>query len=428
MKYPPINNELFIKNRKRLAERMKPRSVAVIHSNDIMPTNADGTMGFKQNSNLFYLTGVDQEESIFLFAPDFPNEQMRALLFLRKTSEEIAVWEGHKLTKEEGVQTSGIQQVKWNEEFEQAFYTVLAECDHIYLDSNEHIRNGSYVETANARFIKECKNKYPLYHYERLSPILTDLRVVKSDIEHALMQHACNITEQGFRRVLKKIKPGVMEYELEAEYLHEFVSNRSDGFAYTPIIGGGKNACVLHYIENNQALQDGDLLLMDVGAAYSNYNADMTRTVPVNGRFSKRQRAVYDAVLRVKDAATALVRPGNAVPEYHKEVGEIMEKELVGLGLIDQTDIKNENPEWPAYKKYFMHGTSHHLGIDVHDVGSIYKKFEEGMVLTVEPGIYIPEEKIGIRLEDNIVITDGEPINLMKNIPIEAEEIEELMA
>ncbi len=428
MKYPPINNKLFIQNRKKLAERMKPRSVAVIRSNDIMPTNADGTMGFKQNSNLFYLTGVDQEESIVLIAPDFPNDQMREILFLRETNEEIAVWEGHKLTREEGTATSGIQNIKWNSEFDQAFYTILAECDHIYLDSNEHIRNASSVETGNDRFIKECQSKYPLYQYKRLSPILTDLRVVKSEIEQALIQTACDMTEKGFRRVLEAVKPGVMEYEVEAEYLYEFIRNRSDGFAYPPIIGGGGNACVLHYLDNNQALQDGDLLLMDVGAAYSNYNADMTRTIPVNGRFSERQRAVYEAVLRVKNEATALLRPGSAIPEYHKEVGSIMEKELLGLGLIDQTDIKNENPEWPAYKKYFMHGTSHHLGIDVHDVGSVYKKFEVGMVFTVEPGIYIPEENIGVRLEDDIVITEEGHFNLMRNIPVEVEEIEELMS
>lgn len=427
MKYDPINNDLFIQNRKRLAQRMKPKSVAIVHANDIMPTNADGTMRFKQNSNLFYLTGVDQEESIVLIAPDFPDEKMREILFLRETNEEIAVWEGHKLTKDEGTQTSGIKNIKWKQDFEQTFYTILAECDHIYLDSNEHIRNSSVVETRNARFIKECKEKYPLYEYERLFPIITDLRCIKSQIEIDLMQQACDITEKGFRRVLEFVKPGVMEYEVEAEYLHEFVRNRSKGFAYEPIIGGGGNSCVLHYVENNQSLKDGDVLLMDVGAEYSNYNSDMTRTIPVGGRFTPRQRAVYDAVLRVKNAATDLLRPGNRIPEYHAAVGKLMEKELVDLGLISMDDIKNENPDWPAYKKYFMHGTSHHIGLDVHDVASIYKVFEEGMVFTVEPGIYIPEEGIGIRIEDDIVITKAGHINLMKNIPIEAEEIEQLM-
>ena len=427
MKYDPINNDLFIQNRKRLAQRMKPKSVAIVHANDIMPTNADGTMRFNQNSNLFYLTGVDQEESIVLIAPDFPDEKMREILFLRETNEEIAVWEGHKLTKDEGTQTSGIKNIKWKQDFEQTFYTILAECDHIYLDSNEHIRNSSVVETRNARFIKECKEKYPLYEYERLFPIITDLRCIKSQIEIDLMQQACDITEKGFRRVLEFVKPGVMEYEVEAEYLHEFVRNRSKGFAYEPIIGGGGNSCVLHYVENNQSLKDGDVLLMDVGAEYANYNSDMTRTIPVGGRFTPRQRAVYDAVLRVKNAATDLLKTGNRIPEYHAAVGKLMEKELVDLGLISMDDIKNENPDWPAYKKYFMHGTSHHIGLDVHDVASIYKVFEEGMVFTVEPGIYIPEERIGIRIEDDIVITKAGHINLMKNIPIEAEEIEQLM-
>ena len=427
MRYDPIDNQLFIQNRQNLAKRMKPRSVAIIHANDIMPTNADGTMKFVQNANLLWLTGVDQEESIVLIAPDFPDEKMREVLFLRETNEEIAVWEGHKLTKEEGTATSGIRNVKWTSEFEKMFYTILAECDHIYLDSNEHIRNANEVETRNARFVKECMERYPLYTYERVFPILHDLRCVKSKFEIDILQQACNITEKGFRRVLNFVKPGVMEYEVEAEYLHEFVRNRSKGFAYTPIIGGGGNSCVLHYLENNQELKDGDVLLMDVGAEYANYNADMTRTIPVNGRFTDRQHQVYDAVLRVKNAATEMLTPGNRIPEYHAEAGKLMEKELLDLGLIDKTDIKNENPDWPAYKKYFMHGTSHHLGLDVHDVASIYKVFEPGMVFTVEPGIYIPEENIGCRLEDDIVITKDGHLNLMGNIPIEAEEIEEIM-
>lgn len=427
MKYDPIDNSLFIQNRKNLAKRMKPNSVAIIHSNDIMPSNADGTIRFIQNSNLFYLSGVNQEESIIIIAPDFPDERMREMLFVRETNEVIAVWEGHKLTKEEATHTSGIKNVKWSQEFDQALYTVLAECDHIYLDSNEHIRNSSEVETRNARFIKDCKEKYPLYEYERLAPILTDLRCIKSEIEIDLLQKACNITEKGFRRILDFVKPGVMEYEVEAEYLHEFVRNRSVGFAYEPIIGGGANSCVLHYLENNQELKSGDILLMDVGAEYSRYNSDMTRTIPVNGKFTQRQKDVYNAVLRVKNAATELLRPGGRIPEYHAEVGKLMEKELLDLGLISKEDIKNENPEWPAFKKYFMHGTSHHIGLDVHDVASIYKVFEEGMVFTVEPGIYIPDEGIGIRLEDDIVITKEGHLNLMKNIPIEAEEIEDLM-
>ena len=308
MRYDKIDNQLFTGNRAALAKNMKPRSVAIIHANDIMPTNADGTMKFVQNRNLFYLTGVDQEESIVLIAPDFPDEKMREILFLRETSEEIAIWEGHKLTKNEGIETSGVKNVKWTSEFERTFYTILAECDHIYLDSNEHIRNASEVETRNSRFIRECKEKYPLYQYERLAPILTDIRCVKSQFEIDLMQEACDITERGFRRVLEFVKPGVMEYEVEAEYLHEFVSNRSKGFAYEPIVGGGTNSCVLHYLDNNQELKDGDILLMDVGAEYANYNSDMSRTIPVNGKYTDRQRDIYNAVLRVKKCGDRIAK------------------------------------------------------------------------------------------------------------------------
>lgn len=427
MRYKQIDNNLFTENRKNLVSRLKPNSVAIVHSNDIMPTNADGTMNFKQNSDLYYLSGVDQEESILILAPDFPDPKLREVLFLRETNEEIAIWEGHKLTKEEGVETSGVSNIKWNQDFEKVLYTILAETEHIYLPSNEHIRNASLVETANDRFIKNCMAKFPLYKYERLAPIIYDLRTIKSELEVKTITHACHITEQGFRRILETVEPGVWEYEVEAEYAHVFLSNRSRGFAYSPIVAGGFNACVLHYIENSQQLKAGDLLLMDVGAEYANYNADMTRTIPVSGRFTKRQRQVYDAVLRVKTQATELLKPGSAIPEYHAAVGELMTEELLELGLLDKTDIKNQNPEWPAYKRYFMHGTSHHLGIDVHDVASIYKKFEPGMVFTVEPGIYIREESIGIRLEDDILITKDGHRNLMRNIPIHADEIEDLM-
>ncbi|MFT6135705.1 MAG: Xaa-Pro aminopeptidase [Cyclobacteriaceae bacterium] len=392
-----------------------------------MPTNADGTMPFHQNSNLFWLTGVDQEETVLILAPDFPEPKMREILFVRETNEQIAVWEGHKLTKEEGEQVSGIRNIKWIHDFEQTLYTVLAESEHIYMYMNEHIRNATEVQTSNDRLIDWVKSTYPLYSYERLAPLIYQSRTIKLEEEVKMIEHACHITEQGFRDILDVVKPGVWEYELEAEYLYTFVRNRSRGFAYTPIIAGGGNACVLHYIENNQQLQEGDLLLMDVGAEYANYNADMTRTIPVNGRFSKRQRSVYDAVLRVKNRATDILRPGIKIPDYHKEVGLFMEEELVELGLIDKTDIKNQNPDWPAYKKYFMHGTSHHLGLDVHDVASLYDPVAVGMVFTVEPGIYISEENIGIRLEDDILITESGHKNLMRNIPIHAEEIEDLI-
>ncbi|MEQ8238005.1 MAG: aminopeptidase P N-terminal domain-containing protein [Cyclobacteriaceae bacterium] len=427
MKYHKIDNQLFIENRRRLAKKLRPGSVVIVHSNDILPTNADGTLPFKQNSDFLYLSGVDQEESMLILAPDFPDPKLREVLFVRETNEEIAIWEGHKLTKPEATDTSGIQNIKWLEDFEKTLYTILAESEHIYLPSNEHIRNASVVETANDRFIKKCKELHPLYHYHRLAPLIYDLRMVKSDIEIKLLQHACDITAQGFRRILEVTAPGVWEYELEAEYAHVFLSNRSRGFAYSPIIAGGANACVLHYIDNNQQLKAGDLLLMDVGAEYANYNADMTRTIPVSGKYTKRQKEVYNAVLSVKTKATAMLRPGVTIPEYHKEVGLLMQDELLQLGLIDKTDIKNQTPDTPAYKKYFMHGTSHHLGLDVHDVGSVYRKIEEGMVFTVEPGIYIPEEGIGIRIEDDIVVTNTGHNNLMRNIPIQAEEIEDLM-
>ncbi|SHJ50630.1 Xaa-Pro aminopeptidase [Reichenbachiella agariperforans] len=427
MKYLPISKDLFLKNRAKFSKRLKPSSVAVLNSSDIMPTTADGTLPFKQDANIFYLSGIDQEESILLIAPDFPNENMREILFLRRTNEEIAIWEGHKYTKEEAQEASGIKNIMWLDSFESTFNTILAETENIYLDSNEHIRNASAVETRSMRFNKWCQSLYSLHRYERIAPILTDLRCIKEPEEIKQLQHACDITEKGFRRILEFTKPGVWEYEIEAEYIYEFLKNRATGFGYEPIIASGANSCVLHYVENNKQCKDGDLILFDVGAEYANYNADMSRTIPVNGQFTKRQKDVYNAVLRVKNAATEMLIPGNAIPEYHKEVGKIMESELLALGLLRKVDIEKQDPNSPAYRKYFMHGTSHHLGINVHDVASIYKKFEPGMVLTVEPGIYIREEGIGIRLEDNIVITESGQKNLMKNIPIHAEEIESLM-
>lgn len=427
MRYERIDNRLFIENRRRLAERLLPNSIAVFNSNDIMPTSADGTMPFKQNTDLFYLTGVDQEETILLLYPDAKEEKYREILFVRETNEHIAIWEGHKLTKEEATEVSGIRTVMWTSEFEKVFNTLMGDAEHLYLNTNEHPRAEVVVETRDARFIKWCKERYPLHSYRRLAPIMRDLRAIKSDIEIALIQKACKITEAGFRRVLQFVKPGVKEYEIEAEYAHEFLRRGSRGFAYTPIIASGANACVLHYIDNDQVCQDGDLLLMDVGAEYANYASDMTRTIPVNGRFTPRQRQVYDAVLRVMRGAMDMLRPGNTLDEYHAAVGELMTKELVDLGLLTMDEVKNQNPDWPAYKKYFMHGTSHHLGLDVHDVGDKYRKFEPGMVFTCEPGIYIREEGLGIRLENDVVITGNGLLDLMADIPIEAEEIEELM-
>jgi Xaa-Pro aminopeptidase len=427
MKYQPLSAEFYIRNRQKLAQKLAKDSVAIFNSNDIMPTNADGTMRFRQNNDLFYLCGIDQEETILLIAPDCPNPAWREILFLRETNEHIAVWEGHKYTKEEAEAASGIKNIHWLSDFDQIFNSVMALSERVYLNTNEHLRAGVVVETRDARFIKSCKERFPLHEYERLAPIMHELRGAKEQAEIDQLQIACDITEKGFRRILQFVKPGVTEFEIEAEYLHEFVRNRSKGFAYEPIIASGANACVLHYIENSRPCHDGDLLLMDVGAEYGNYNADMTRTIPVNGKFTERQKAVYDAVLRVQREAMNILRPGTNIQDYHKEVGLIMQSELIGLDLIDQTDVKNQDPKWPAYKKYFMHGTSHHLGLDVHDVGTMHGPITPGMVFTVEPGIYIPAENLGVRLENNIVIQENGYFDLMRNIPIEAEEIEELM-
>jgi Xaa-Pro aminopeptidase len=429
MRYKKINNELFKLNRKRLIRELKPGSVAVFNANDIMPTNADGTMRFKQNSDLFYLTGVDQEETILVLCPDYPDKKLREVLFVRETNEQIATWEGHKLTKEEAREVSGIETILWTSDFQRIFNTmmVMGGVEHVYLNTNEHYRADVLVESRDSRFIKWCKEKYPLHQYTRVAPLMSKLRTVKSRYEIEQMQEACNITEKGFRRILKFVKPGVKEYEIEAEFVHEFLRNGSRGFAYEPIIAAGANSCVLHYVENNKVCKPGDVLLLDVGAEYANYNADMTRTIPVSGKFTKRQKDVYNAVLRVKRAAYKLLRPGTVYFDYHKEVQKVMEGELLKLKLIDKTDIKNQTPERPIVMKYFMHGTGHHLGLDVHDTGNMFDKIKEGMVWTVEPGIYIKEEGLGIRLENNVVITRNGVKDLMKNIPIETEEIEDLM-
>lgn len=429
MRYQKINKELFVANRKRLVKELKSGSVAVFNANDIMPTNADGTMKFRQNNDLFYLTGVDQEESILVICPDYPDKKMREVLFLRETNEQIATWEGHKLTKTEARDVSGIETVMWLSEFHRVFnmMMVMGGVEQVYLNTNEHYRADILVESRDARFIEWCKDRYPLHRYERVAPIMSKLRAIKSKHEIELLQVACHITEKGFRRILQFVKPGVKEYEIEAEFVHEFIRNGSRGFAYEPIIASGASSCVLHYTENNKSCRAGDVLLLDVGAEYANYNADMTRTIPVNGKFTKRQRDVYNAVLRVKRAAYKLLRPGMVYFDYHKEVQKIMERELIKLKLIDRTDIKKQNPEKPLFMNYFMHGTGHHLGLDVHDTGNMFDKMKTGMVWTVEPGIYIKQEGLGIRLENNVVITNKGVHDLMRNIPEEADEIEELM-
>ncbi|MBD8491151.1 aminopeptidase P family protein [Echinicola sp. CAU 1574] len=427
MRYNPLDQRVYIKNRSKLKQKLNPRSLVIIHSNDVMPTNADGTMKFRQNNDLFYLSGIDQEETILVMCPDFPNESMREILLVRETNEHIAIWEGNKLTKKRAEELSGIKNVQWTSNYEATLATLTAYAEHIYLSTNEHRGASHEIVTKNAREIEKIKKYYPLHEFCRLAPIVETLRSVKEEEEVEQIQRACDITEKGFRRVLTFIGPGVMEYEIEAEYMHEFLRQGSRGFAYEPIIGSGYNSCVLHYLENDQVCQSGDLILMDVGAEYGNYNADMTRTVPVSGKFNERQKSVYNAVLRVKREAVNMLRPSVAIQEYQKEVGKVMESELVGLGLLDRTDVKNQDPANPLYRKYFMHGTSHHLGLDVHDVGSVYEPIQKGMVFTVEPGIYIREEGIGIRLENNYVIGENRNLDLMANIPIEVEEIEEIM-
>ena len=428
MKYDRIDSTLYISNRKKFTERMTANSLAVFNSNDIFPISADSTMPFQQHRDILYLSGVDQEESILVLFPNASNPAHREVLFLKETSDLIAVWEGEKLTKETAFLTSGIKTVYWLQQFPTIFKQLMAEAHGMYLNTNEHLRANTEVETREDRFIKQVKQDYPAHQVHKSAPIMHKIRSIKESVELELMQRACKITEAGVRRLLAFIKPGVWEYEIEAELAHEFLRNRSKGFAYTPIVASGKNACVLHYIENNQQCQDGDVILLDVGAEYANYSSDLTRCLPVNGRFTARQKAVYNAVLHVKNEAQKLLVPGTIMAEYHKQVGALMEEQLVGLGLISMEDIKTQNPDWPAYKKYFMHGTSHFLGLDTHDVGIWHEPISAGMVFTCEPGIYIPEEGLGIRLEDDLVVqSSGAPFNLMGDIPIEAEAIEDLM-
>ena len=427
MKYQPISKKLFEHNRALFSTHLNTQSLAVFCSNDKMPTNADGTMPFKQNSDLFWMSGVDQEESKLVIFPGCLNPKHREILFLKETSDLISIWEGEKLSKEKAYNVSGISTVYWNSQFEDVFNELMKEAESIYLNSNDHTRSTSKVQTQTDRFNDWCKRNFSTKQYIKSAPIMHDLRSVKHPVEIELLQRACNITEKGFRRVLRFVKAGVMEYEIEAEYMHEFLINRSKGFAYEPIIASGRNACVLHYIDNNKVCLDGDVILMDVGAEYANYSSDMTRCVPVNGRFTRRQKDVYNAVLNVMKQARSMLRPGVLLSDFHKEVGLIMQSELIGLGLINQHDIDKQDPKNPAYRKYFMHGTSHFLGLDVHDVGHFDKPIKEGMVFTCEPGIYILEENLGIRLENDLVITNDKPFDLMTNIPLEPEEIEDLM-
>ena len=425
MKYESINPSLFINNRSLLANKLKENSIAIFNSNDVMPTNSDGTMPFKQNSDLFWLTGVDQEES--LFAMTKKNGKIEEFLFVKETNEIIAIWEGAKLSKDSATKNSGIKNVYWLSDIEKLLNKEISNTASLYLNKNIHSRATSLVQTRDDRFREQIMKSFPDKLIDEIAPIMHELRFIKSDLEIGLMQKACDITEKGLRRILPIIKPGIAEFEIEAELMHEFLSNRSAGFAYQPIIGSGLDSCVLHYIDNNKRCLDGDILLMDFGAEYANYASDLTRTVPVNGKFSERQKNIYNAVHRVMKEATNMLRPGTDHKQMQQEVIKIMEEELISLGLFDRLDVKNQDPKNPCYRKYFMHGTSHSLGLDVHDVGDTTTPMQPGMVFTCEPGIYIREEGIGIRLENDVLVTPGDPDDLMKNIPIDLEEIEDLM-
>lgn len=427
MKYLPINAQLFVENRKKLVASLPANSMAIILANDEMPRSADQAFVFRQNPDLFWLSGIDQEKTILIIYPDCPNPLFREALFLRKTNEIIAVWEGHKYTMAEAREASGISQIFWEESFEGALKSLMTYCDKVFVNINENDRNDNVVPYKDIRFANELKYNYPAHEIKRLGPIMAKLRSVKHPLEIDTIKQACNITRDAFKRVLHFMKAGVMEYEVEAEIIHEFICQRATGHAYTPIIASGASACVLHYIENNRPCNDGDLVLMDFGAEYANYAADLTRTIPANGKFTQRQKDVYNAVLRVMKQAKTMLKPGVILADYNKEVGQIMEAELIGLGLLDKDAVAKQDKENPLYKKYFMHGTSHFLGIDVHDIGNRYAPMQAGNVFTCEPGIYIPEEKLGIRIENDILITADGIVDLMADIPIEVEEIEDLM-
>ena len=429
MKYKPLPQSFYIDNRKRFVKQLKPRSIAFFNSNDEMPRVGDQTFQFRQQRDLLYLSGIDQEQTILVIAPEHPLEQYREILFLRKTNEEIAVWEGHKYTVEEAREASGIKTIIWMENFAMTLPVLMHHSDNVYINTNENDRYTHTVPYRDLRFFDQLKATYPVHYYHRSATIMARLRAIKQQPEIDAMQTACNITEKAVRRILKFIKPGVMEYEIEAEITHEFLMNRANGHAYYPIIASGPSACVLHYNDNNRECKDGDVILLDFGADYANYASDLTRCFPVSGKFTQRQKDVYNAVLRVFHAASKMLVPGNTIEAYHKEVGKLMEQELIQLGLLNADEVAKQDPEkLPLYKKYFMHGTSHFLGLDIHDIGNKYEPMQVGMVFTVEPGIYIPEENLGIRIENDFLITETGQVDLMKNIPIEVDEIEALMA
>jgi Xaa-Pro aminopeptidase len=427
MRPTSLQPAFYQNNRKRLAEKLADKSVAVFHSNHQMPSNADGTMPFIQNSDLFYLTGIDQEETILVLSPDSPNPKMREVLYIRYADEHVLTWEGHKLSKEQAKQISGIETVVWSSEFDKVFRNQAFENENIYLNTNEHKRADNQVKNKDEQFILWCKEQFPLHTFKRLAPLMHELRTFKQAFEVQQITTACGITKKGFERAAKFLKPDVFEYEIEAELIHEFVRNGSKGFAYQPIIASGADSCVLHYISNHKRCVDGDIVLLDIAAEYGNYKSDLTRVLPVNGVFNPRQKAVYQSVLNMLNFAKELLIPGTDFADYNKAVAEKAEEELVHLGLVSLDEIKNQPTDKPVYRKYFMHGVSHFLGLDVHDVGNMSGKMQAGMLLTCEPGIYVKNENIGIRLENNILISETGNIDLMANIPIEIEEIEDLM-
>jgi Xaa-Pro aminopeptidase len=406
---------------------MQPDSIAIFHSNDLMPRSGDTFYPFRQNSGLFYLSGLDQEESVLVLFPDCIKEGFQEIAFIKRADERTLIYEGKKYSKEEASAVSGIDKVFWLDEMDAILHELILLSKRIYLNLNEHDRFETPVNSRNYRLTRQLQESYPLHKFHRSQPILKKLAMVKSTTEVALIRHAAQITGKAFQRVLEFVRPGVVEYEVEAEIIHEFIRNGANGHAYEPIVASGANTCVLHYNKNNQQCREGDLLLLDFGAEYANYAADLSRTIPVSGQFTQRQREVYNAVLRTMQSAQQMLVPGMLLEEYHREVGKMMESELLQLGLLTKTDIKNQAPERPAYKKYFMHGTSHHLGLDVHDLSNRYDPIQAGMVFTCEPAIYIREENIGIRLENDILVTDDGPVDLMANIPVEAEAIEEEM-
>ncbi len=427
MRYKNINADLFIRNRKKLVNKLKPNSVVIVLSNDESQRNGDQFHPYRQSSDMFYLTGLDQEKCILCLCPDHPTESLREIVFTVQTNDSMVTWYGHKYSLEQAKEVSGATTVKWLDSFDDTVKDLILRSENIYLNTYENARFSCDVASRELRYAKGLKKEFPLHNYERLNPLLTEFRLCKEPEEIEMMQQACDITEKAFRRVLKTTRPGIMEYEVEAEITHEFVSNGAGGHAYYPIVASGVNACVLHYIKNDQRLKNGDLILLDFGAEYGNYAADLTRTIPINGKFNKRQKDCYNAVLRVMRKATQLIVPGTTIEQINKEVTKLMEAEMIGLGLFTAKDVKEQNPDSPMYFKYYMHGNSHFLGLDVHDVGTRQVVLKPGMVLSCEPGLYIKEEEIGIRIENDILVSENGPIDLLKNVPIEVEEIEALM-